>query len=238
VREVEPRTGLSGTWQIPATPYIEDHRVGGSWIRQGPQVKSCLGYAPEDGYTPNFWKTRLHPADRDRVLAEDERCDQTLEPFRSTYRVFARDGRTVWLRDEAELVYGDSGEPSYWQGVYVDITDHTMAQREAARRLAALDEQKDTLLTAVSHELRTPLTAILGASLTLERAGGRLSEEAIARRSPAGLARRSSASSGRCTTNSLRSRSSRAWLAARQLGSLGALVRFGVHRFGRAMTRA
>jgi PAS domain S-box-containing protein len=132
VREVEPRTGLSGTWQIPATPYIEDHRVGGSWIRQGPQVKSCLGYAPEDGYTPNFWKTRLHPADRDRVLAEDERCDQTLEPFRSTYRVFARDGRTVWLRDEAELVYGDSGEPSYWQGVYVDITDHTMAQRETA----------------------------------------------------------------------------------------------------------
>jgi PAS domain S-box-containing protein len=99
----------------PSHPYIED-RVGGSWIRQGPQVKSCLGYAPEDGYTPNFWKTRLHPADRDRVLAEDERCDQTLEPFRSTYRVFARDGRTVWLRDEAELVYDDSGEPSYWQG--------------------------------------------------------------------------------------------------------------------------
>jgi PAS domain S-box-containing protein len=115
----------------PSHPYIED-RVGGSWIRQGPQVNSCLGYAPEDGYTPNFWKTRLHPADRDRVLAEDERCDQTLEPFRSTYRVFARDGRTVWLRDEAELVYGDSGEPSYWQGVYVDITDHTMAQRETA----------------------------------------------------------------------------------------------------------
>jgi signal transduction histidine kinase len=92
----------------------------------------------------------------------------------------------VWLHDEAELVYDDSGEPSYWQGVYVDITDHTMAQRETARRLAALDEQKNTLLTAVSHELRTPLTAIRGASLTLEPAGGRLSEEAIARRSPAG----------------------------------------------------
>jgi PAS domain S-box-containing protein len=183
----------------PSHPYIEDHRVGGSWIRQGPQVKSCLGYAPEDGSTPNFCKTRLHPADRDRVLAEDERCDQTLEPFRSTYRVFARDGRTVWLRDEAELVYDDSGEPSYWQGVYVDITDHTMAQHETARRLAA---------------------------------GHRPSEPG--RR----LARRSSASSGRCITNSLRIRSSRAWLAVRQLGSLGALVRFGVHRFGRAVTRA
>jgi PAS domain S-box-containing protein len=180
VTEVEPRTGLSRTWQIPATPYIEGYRVGGSWVRSGPQIRSCLGYAPEEGYTPNFWKTRLHPADRDRVLAEDQRCDQTLEPWRCTYRLFARDGRTVWLRDEAELVYDDSGEPGYWQGVYVDITDQTMTQRETARRLAALDEQKNSLLTAVSHELRTPLTAILGASVTLERAGGRLSEEAMA----------------------------------------------------------
>jgi PAS domain S-box-containing protein len=181
VTEVEPRTGLSGTWQIPATPYIEDYRVGGSWIRSGPQVKSCLGYTPEETYShPNFWKTILYPADRDRVLAEDQRCDQTLEPWRCTYRIHARDGRTVWLRDEAEIVCDDTGEPSYWQGVYLDITDQTMARRETARRLAALDEQKNALLTAVSHELRTPLTAILGASVTLERAGGRLSEEAIA----------------------------------------------------------
>jgi signal transduction histidine kinase len=92
----------------------------------------------------------------------------------------AADGRTVWVRDEAEVVYDDSGEPRCWQGVYLDITDQTMAQRETARRLAALEEQKNILLTAVSHELRTPLTAILGASVTLERAGGRLSEEAIA----------------------------------------------------------
>jgi PAS domain S-box-containing protein len=180
VTEVEPRTGLSGTWQIPATPYIQDYRVGGSCTRQGPQVRSCLGYDPEECLSPNFWKTCLHPADRDRVLAQDDRCERTLEPFRSTHRMFTRDGRTVWLRDEAEMVYDDSGEPSYWQGVYVDITDQTMAQRETARRLAALDEQKNALLTAVSHELRTPLTAILGVSVTLERAGGRLSEEAIA----------------------------------------------------------
>jgi PAS domain S-box-containing protein len=180
VTEVEPKTGLSGTWQIPAIPYIEDYRVGGSWIREGSQVKTWTGYTPEETYPPNFWKTLLHPADRDRVLAEDQRCEQTLEPWRCSYRLFARDGRTIWIRDEAEIVYDDSGEPSHWQGVFIDITDQTMAQRETARRLAALDEQKNTLLTAVSHELRTPLTAILGAAVTLERAGGRLSEEAVA----------------------------------------------------------
>jgi signal transduction histidine kinase len=72
------------------------------------------------------------------------------------------DGHTMWVRDEAVAVYDDHGEPSTWQGISFDITDRTMAHREATRRLAALDEQKDSLLTAVSHELRTPLANILG----------------------------------------------------------------------------
>jgi PAS domain S-box-containing protein len=177
---MNPGTGLSGTWQIPAISYIEDYRVGGSWIRVGPQIESWTGYTAEESYVPNFWKTCLHAADRDRVLAEDERCERTLEPWRSTYRLITRDGRTIWVRDEAMVVYDDSGEPRFWQGISFDITDRTMAQLEATRRLAALDEQKNSLLTAVSHELRTPLAAILGASLTLERAAGRLSEEATA----------------------------------------------------------
>jgi PAS domain S-box-containing protein len=177
---VHPGTGLSGTWQIPATAYIQDYRVGGSLTRTGSQVESCTGYPAEACSIPGFWKTCLHPADRDRVLAEDERSDRTLEPWRNTYRMVARDGRTVWVRDEAVMVYDDSDEPRFWQGVMVNITDQRMAQHEATRRLNALDALKDTLLTAVSHELRTPLAAIVGTSLTLERAAGQLSEEVTA----------------------------------------------------------
>jgi hypothetical protein len=57
VTEVEPGTGLSGTWQIPAVPYIEDYRFGGSWIREGSQVETWTGYtlklwtAPAEGAT-------------------------------------------------------------------------------------------------------------------------------------------------------------------------------------------
>jgi PAS domain S-box-containing protein len=171
---------LSGTWQIPAIAYIEDHRIGGSWIRVSPQIESLSGYTAEELFVPNFWKTVLHPGDRDRVLAEDERCERTLEPWQNTYRAIARDGRTIWVRDEAVLVYDDAGEPRYWQGLTFNITDRTMAELEATRRLAALDELKNSMLTAVSHELRTPLAAILGASLTLERASGRMSQEATA----------------------------------------------------------
>ena len=49
-------------------------------------------------------------------------------------------------------------------------------EREAARRLRALDEMKNTFLQAVSHDLRTPLAAILGLAITLERGDVQLEE--------------------------------------------------------------
>ncbi len=50
-------------------------------------------------------------------------------------------------------------------------------EREAAKQLRAIDELKNTFLTAVSHELRTPLTSVLGGALTLEQVGSRLTPE-------------------------------------------------------------
>jgi signal transduction histidine kinase len=49
------------------------------------------------------------------------------------------------------------------------LRDSERREREAAERLRALDEMKNTFLAAVSHELRSPLTSILGLALTLER---------------------------------------------------------------------
>ncbi len=49
------------------------------------------------------------------------------------------------------------------------LRDSERRERDAAERLRALDEMKNTFLAAVSHELRSPLTVILGLSITLER---------------------------------------------------------------------
>jgi signal transduction histidine kinase len=42
------------------------------------------------------------------------------------------------------------------------------AEREAAEALRAMDEIKNTFLSAVSHELRTPLTSVFGFAVTLQ----------------------------------------------------------------------
>jgi PAS domain S-box-containing protein len=156
--------------QLPVMVYSEEFEVGGSRMWVNPQV-SMFGLTPEQTSVKNFWKTRLHPDDRERVLAEEARCEETGEPFRMEYRTIHADGHVMWIRDECVLVRDEDGKPLYWQGVVVDLTEVRRAlelEREATRRLRALDEMKNTFLDAVSHELRTPLAAIVGIGLTLE----------------------------------------------------------------------
>ena len=50
-----------------------------------------------------------------------------------------------------------------------ELKDGLRRELEAADRLRAADDMKDTFLRAVSHDLRTPLTAMLGVAVTLER---------------------------------------------------------------------
>jgi PAS domain S-box-containing protein len=164
--------------QLPVVVYSEEFEVGGSRMWVNSQV-SIFGSSPEDSAEKNFWKTRLHPDDRERVLAEEARCEQTGEPFRMEYRTIHRDGHVMWVRDECVLVRDEAGRPLFWQGVMVDLTDVRRAlerEREVARRLRALDEMKNTFLDAVSHELRTPLAAIVGIGLTLEHKAASLAD--------------------------------------------------------------
>jgi PAS domain S-box-containing protein len=104
-----------------------------------------LGY-PAGRYLEDlgFWDGLIHPEDRERVLDEDERTDRTGEPFSMEYRMIHKDGRTVWIRDEATLVRDDAGEPLYWLGAQLDVTDRKYwekALREAEERYRTLVEQ-------------------------------------------------------------------------------------------------
>jgi len=50
-----------------------------------------------------------------------------------------------------------------------ELKDALRRELDAAERMRATDDMKDTFLRAVSHDLRTPLTAMLGVAVTLER---------------------------------------------------------------------
>ena len=121
---------------IPAVTYIQelvaaDSNRASYTMYASPQIEAQLGYPPrafeED---PELWIKRLHPDDRERVLAEDERTDATGEPFTMEYRQIARDGRVVWVRDHAVLARDEEGLPRFWQGVQLDVTESKRAEEQ------------------------------------------------------------------------------------------------------------
>jgi PAS domain S-box-containing protein len=122
-----------------------------------PQYETILGYPSESQMVDEeHWLRTLHPEDRERVLAEEVRTDQSGEPFKVEYRVIAGDGRVVWVRDEATLVRDEEGHPLYWLGVRYDVTEQKREARERERleqelRIARLIQQ--TLLPKTLPEL-------------------------------------------------------------------------------------
>jgi PAS domain S-box-containing protein len=178
--------------QIPAITYIDvvsdPESTAYPSIYISPQVEAILGYTPEEWMgNDGLWHDLLHPDDRDRMTEEDKAVNRAGAPYAGDYRLIARDGRIVWIHDEARVLEGAGGASQYWHGVMLDVTEMKEAElalgdalkREQAHteRLQALNETKNTLLHAVSHDLRNPLTAIMGAASTLERAGGSLSSD-------------------------------------------------------------
>src|SRR5215207_8388335 len=122
--------------QIPAVTYTQQIAEPGNskakpTLYASPQIESQLGYPPQSFVEdPGLWIKLLHPEDRNRVLAEDRRTDATGEPFVMEYRQIARDGRVVWLKDEAVLVRDEEGRPRYWKGVQHDITKRKRVEEE------------------------------------------------------------------------------------------------------------
>ena len=117
--------------QIPVVTYIDAVDPNSSTIYISPQVEQVVGYSPEEWTAdPRLWEKLLHPEDRARVLELSHRTNRTGEPFRAEYRLITRDGRMVWVRDEAVLMRDERGRPQYWQGVMVDITERKLAEEE------------------------------------------------------------------------------------------------------------
>ena len=101
----------------------------GRTLSIGPQIVEMLGYTEDEWMSDSLlWTKVIHPDDRESVVESCDRANETGEPWRGEYRMITRDGRVVWIRDEATLVRGSQGQPLCWQGVMWDIT----AQRTQA----------------------------------------------------------------------------------------------------------
>jgi PAS domain S-box-containing protein len=179
--------------RLPIIVYLSPVDKLEDTIYVSPQIETILGYTSDEWVAdPQFWQTRIHPDDRDAVLNVVAESGLTGNPSTMEFRMLARDGHVVWFHDQTMLIRDERGQPSYWQGIKIDITKHKQAEEEILKLNTELEQRvqtrtmeleralraKDEFLASMSHELRTPLNAILGLSESLsERTAGPLNEK-------------------------------------------------------------
>jgi diguanylate cyclase (GGDEF)-like protein/PAS domain S-box-containing protein len=141
-REAERAHGLTPQYpelldRLPAIVYVADPGDSGRWHYVSPQIEAILGFSPDEWCAdPRMWVEHLHPEDRARVVTyEADHVAGTAGGGPLEYRMVDRDGRIIWIRDDAVLVRDRDGVER-WHGVLSNISEQKQAEAELARRAA------------------------------------------------------------------------------------------------------
>lgn len=108
---------------------------------------------------PQFWLNRVHPDDRDRIVAADaDVLSGRMDSYDAQYRIRHADGRWRWVVDRFRGEDRDaSGRAHRLVGFLVDITaevDAREAQLDVERTLAAVTAHAPDLLILLDAEAR------------------------------------------------------------------------------------
>ena len=133
-----------------------------------PRLEAIYGFATgEFPGTFEAYTARLHPDDRDEMLATVERAVATREPYQVEHRVVWPDGTVRWVQGSGQVRVDESGEVIGAIGCSMDVTDlmearlavdrsvaeaEASAERERANRvrLEFIAEINDALAEAVT----------------------------------------------------------------------------------------
>ncbi|KAB8145520.1 PAS domain S-box protein [Chloroflexia bacterium SDU3-3] len=120
--------------QQPAIIYtipIEPHSFS-KYI--SPQIETILGFSADAWLRdPGLWDRQVHPDDRGLVHQIAHQGTPHSQTHTTEYRIFAHDGRLVWMQDIAKIVLDHHGQPLFVQGIAFDITDRKQAENALRR---------------------------------------------------------------------------------------------------------
>jgi PAS domain S-box-containing protein len=142
VAEVKEQAGSGPAWAalveaVPAAFYVD--RIDGTSVWVSSHIESIIGLTEAEwasGY--ELWLERIHPDDRDRVVAANRRfLERSGAPESDEYRIVLPDGRLRWIHDRALLLADAETGELLVHGVLVDVTEERVSL-EVAERVGSL----------------------------------------------------------------------------------------------------
>ena len=118
---------------VPVVVYKAETGKLGRWWYVSPQIEQLLGYTPEEWlHDSALWWKRIHPDDRDQVLADEEAMAVGTASHSDAvqYRMVTKAGRTIWINDDAAVIRDNKGAALYWSGVLSDITERKVLENQ------------------------------------------------------------------------------------------------------------
>ena len=166
--------------QLPGAVYVAEFEAAGSWLYVSPQVERILGYPAEDWIRDaTLFDRIIQPEDETAYRAAEALSRETGGSLSVEYRMRAKDGRVVWIRDDAMLVRDAFGRPLFHQGVLFDITERKRIevqlqtlQAERARLLDRTVQATEQERSVIAMELHDgPIQHLSAVALKLETLG-------------------------------------------------------------------
>jgi two-component system cell cycle sensor histidine kinase/response regulator CckA len=122
--------------RLPIVTYMVRLESPSRAVFVSPQMESLFGFNLDEFVeSPEFWERRMAPQDLPRFLTAFNELRETHEQMSVEYRVTARDGREVWVRDIGVVDRDDDGE-FYVHGHLTDVTREKELERELAAERA------------------------------------------------------------------------------------------------------
>ncbi len=156
--------------QIPAVVFLDEANGAETTIYISPRIEQLTGYTPEEWCSdPDIWRKSIYPEDRERVIEKYAICSHNGSRFLEEYRIVRRDGRIIWVKDDAHLIRDKEGEPLYWQGILLDITKEKESEAALQRQVNELGVLHSASLAAANavqfDELIEQVTSVIGNTL-------------------------------------------------------------------------